>query len=638
MEAMRRQLGPFEVPLTAGRAVETDKTEKFRYYTFEVPNLNDKLVLNSECTLRTGGSENLVTITAIDRENLTLRSDWKINLDASDHTLIIYPWFLYERLIAVLDSLLEKPDPYISNALMLFGKKPSQKSQKHLRKDQTELNSSQEKAVQLCSDSNLAFVWGPSGTGKTTTLGHIIVELLAQKKRVLVTSTTNAAVDQALEKLSNLAEARNDLQQGSIIRVGQTSEETFGAGLSEVAVRLNKARTERLDRLRRRHRSLESQVNQCEQLSGMLKSNAEPQQLNFLSEVKTELISEADLAPVFGKKRSGTIFRQPPDSQLEVISNRKKRLSRLADLYEKKIAQINETMRYQESAAVQNARVILSTMANVYISSLLERECFDVVIVEEAGMAVLPTLFYCATLAEGKTIMVGDPKQLPPIVQSRESYVYKAMGRNIFEVTVPGINDSEFVVMLDTQYRMHPVIGDLVSRLFYSSELKNSHMTQERKSITEKAPYPGSPLVAVDTKNHTGCQTEKGSYSRFNEKTAQFCVSLARDAVRSGIESIAVISPYAAQARLIDRLLREYPRESKFIECRTVHRFQGGERDMVILDTVDTEPLQPGILLSGLQPGSSAANLINVALSRARGKLIIVADVEYFKKNSPTVR
>ena len=61
-----------------------------------------------------------------------------------------------------------------------------------------------------------------------------------------------------------------------------------------------------------------------------------------------------------------------------------------------------------------------------------------------------------------------------------------------------------------------------------------------------KTPYPGFPLVAVDTKNHTGCQTEKGSYSRFNEKTAQFCVSLARDAVRSGIESIAIISPHAA--------------------------------------------------------------------------------------------
>ena len=50
---------------------------------------------------------------------------------------------------------------------------------------------------------------------------------------------------------------------------------------------------------------------------------------------------------------------------------------------------------------------------------------FDVIIVEEAAMAVLPTLFYCAALAKA------------PIVQSKTEYVYQAMGRNIFEIAVP---------------------------------------------------------------------------------------------------------------------------------------------------------------------------------------------------------
>ena len=56
---------------------------------------------------------------------------------------------------------------------------------------------------------------------------------------------------------------------------------------------------------------------------------------------------------------------------------------------------------------------------------------------------------------------------------------------------------------------------------------------------------------------------------------------------------------------------------------------------MVILDTVDAAPLAPGILLAGQTPDSSAQNLINVSISRARGKLIIIADVAYFKSNSP---
>jgi superfamily I DNA and/or RNA helicase len=64
-----------------------------------------------------------------------------------------------------------------------------------------------------------------------------------------------------------------------------------------------------------------------------------------------------------------------------------------------------------------------------------------------------------------------------------------------------------------------------------------------------------------------------------------------------------------------------------------VHRFQGGERDMVIFDTVDADPLPPGILLAGNSPGASSANLINVSLSRARGKLVVIADVQYFRRH-----
>src|ERR1017187_10236340 len=67
------------------------------------------------------------------------------------------------------------------------------------------------------------------------------------------------------------------------------------------------------------------------------------------------------------------------------------------------------------------------------------------------------------------------------------------------------------------------------------------------------------------------------------------------------------------------------------VHCATVHRFQGNERDVVILDTVDGPPLEPGTLLCGRGPASASANLLNVSLSRARGKLILIADVDYFR-------
>ncbi|HEX8107232.1 MAG TPA: AAA domain-containing protein, partial [Kofleriaceae bacterium] len=68
--------------------------------------------------------------------------------------------------------------------------------------------------------------------------------------------------------------------------------------------------------------------------------------------------------------------------------------------------------------------------------------------------------------------------------------------------------------------------------------------------------------------------------------------------------------------------------------CATIHRFQGRECDVVILDLVDAAPMRPGLLLSG-GLRSDAAQLLNVSLSRARGKLILVADVGYFEAQAP---
>jgi superfamily I DNA and/or RNA helicase len=189
--------------------------------------------------------------------------------------------------------------------------------------------------------------------------------------------------------------------------------------------------------------------------------------------------------------------------------------------------------------------------------------------------------------------------------------------------------------MLDIQYRMHPIIGELVSHLFYEGRLRHGKNTVERKAIAEKKPYPGAPLVVIDTDRTTTCAIHEGSFSRFNERTAQACSDLAVEAVRNGVQSVAIITPYVAQSRLIRQQLSRFPKEARQVECRTVHRFQGGERDLVILDTVDASPLPPGILLTDHSAQSSAKNLINVSISRARGKLIIISDVSYFRDNSP---
>jgi superfamily I DNA and/or RNA helicase len=113
-----------------------------------------------------------------------------------------------------------------------------------------------------------------------------------------------------------------------------------------------------------------------------------------------------------------------------------------------------------------------------------------------------------------------------------------------------------------------------------------------------------------------------------NQTSAEATADLALDAVRGGSASVAVITPYAAQAAEIRRLLAAR-RIADTVECSTIHRFQGRECDVVILDLVDAAPMRPSALLG------DAPNLLNVSISRARGKLVIVADVAYFQAAAP---
>jgi superfamily I DNA and/or RNA helicase len=632
MEAMRQRLGSFEMPLADGTAMEREGDQ--RRYGFRVVQLNDKLVVHGECTLVTGGGEALVTILSLDGDQIVLGCERDIDPHQASPILVIYPWFLYQKLLIALRNLLGDDSYCTDSALALFGRRPPRDFDlPPLVSDGTcRLNASQRQAVHLSCSRTPAFVWGPPGTGKTTTLGHIVLALLDLDQRILITSTTNAAVDQALDRLMELDEATEALERGQIVRIGQGGERSH-ASLPQVVRRLNGKVRDELAGLHQRRARLRTRIEGCVQLLAVLADAGEPQQLGLFGNDVPAAVNPWRLGTSFGERHASAIMGQSRPEQQRLIARRQRRLEAALGLLEKRVSDRLRLLRHEETRVVREARVVLATMSNVYINRLLEPERFDTVIVEEAGMCVLPTLFYCACLARQRTIMVGDPRQLPPIVQSNQHYVHRAMGRGIFAVTVPQPHDSDLVAMLDTQYRMHPDIGDLVGRLFYDGRLRHGDNTRDTQAIADRSPYPGAPVVVVDTAGSTTCAARQGGYSRYNEASARLCVDLAIQAVGDGIASVAIITPYVEQSRLIRRLLSAAPELSGKVECRTVHRFQGGERDMVILDTVDAEPLPPGILLAGSAPGASSSNLINVSISRARGKLVVVADVAYFRRH-----
>ena len=610
--AMRAASAASEIPLARGEDLGALR------YRFEVAS-SERLVPGTACTLRTARGEQAATIERIADGQLSLAASQPIDLEATPIALVVAPWFLYERLVQALDSL-HVDRHAIAAALVLFGKRPHARTATALRGDHAPLDPSQRAAVELCSASELAFIWGPPGTGKTMTLASVIEELLAQGKRILLVSTTNAAIDQALAKLAT----RAWFAPGAMVRLGRSDAETFGAELADIVELRHGAHRATQDRLRRRIGELEQTLRFARALVEDLAPAVVAQQALFAT--APPRLRGGALARVFSPGLADAIADRDPRDQLRALEQRIARLARVRVLAKARVAELAAADRDLETRIVAEARLVMCSLTTAYLSPLMTDQRFDVLIAEEAGMATLPPLFYAACLCRERAIVVGDPRQLPPIVQSNDDLVRRAIGRNIFEITVPAPEDSELVAMLGVQYRMHPAIGTLVGDLFYGGRLIHLADRPATEAIAARAPFPGQAIAIVDTRASTTCERSAKGSSRINPRSAELTAELALEAARGGTSSIAVITPYAAHAAEIRRLLA-LRKLADLVECSTIHRFQGRECDVVILDLVDAAPMRQSALL--------APNLLNVSISRARGKLVIVADVAYFAATAP---
>lgn len=154
METMRSQMRSFEFPLFNGRAQNPDLGEiTDRYnYQFSHTGSTDKLNPDQEYTLRHEGCEYLIRVTAVNVGALQLQCAEQIRINAKGHTLVIDPWFLYEKLLDALTSL--SPEQNIDNALRLFGRLPTTPLNLSPQLDHGELNESQQRAIALCCQKN----------------------------------------------------------------------------------------------------------------------------------------------------------------------------------------------------------------------------------------------------------------------------------------------------------------------------------------------------------------------------------------------------------------------------------------------------------------------------------------------------
>ncbi len=294
------------------------------------------------------------------------------------------------------------------------------------------------------------------------------------------------------------------------------------------------------------------------------------------------------------------------------------------------------------TSVMKEAKVLGATCTKSYLS-VREIGQVDTVIIDEASMVLLPMVWFVAGLARDRVIVCGDFRQIPPIVQTAQQAVHDVLGHDVFsEVGLDGPPaDDARMVMLDTQHRMDKAICGLISEPMYGGLLETA-ADKEAPQSTRKPPPPyDGTLTIIDTSDLWPFESVNAFFSRFNLMHALLARNLAWHLHRRGYiqtkQDLAICTPYAAQARLINKLL-DGENLGSLVQVGTVHSFQGDERDAIVLELPEGHggARMLGQFLQGVPPKQIGARLINVAVSRARNHLIALANLTYLDRLLPS--
>jgi hypothetical protein len=314
----------------------------------------------------------------------------------------------------------------------------------------------------------------------------------------------------------------------------------------------------------------------------------------------------------------------------------------VADLADQ-IRDIEGDMADLAAAVVADARVLGTTGTRAYLSVELIG-LVDLVIVDEASMMLVPLVWFVAGMSRERVVLCGDFRQLPPILQSEDPAVLNVIGGDVFQaagVSALDPNDRR-IVMLDTQRRMDEEICALISGPMYGGRLRTATDLAFQKDRTDRR-RPAAPfdhaLTVIDTSDLRPIETYDDSSSRLNTMHALLVRNLAWHLREQGYfqsrEDLGVCTPYAAQTRLIRKLLEGESLTD--VQVGTVHAFQGDERNAIVLEIPESEGSSKlGRFVTGVAPDDTGARLINVAVSRAQNHLIVIANLEHLDRLLPS--
>ncbi|MBR5193312.1 MAG: AAA family ATPase [Bacteroidaceae bacterium] len=279
-------------------------------------------------------------------------------------------------------------------------------------------------------------------------------------------------------------------------------------------------------------------------------------------------------------------------------------------------------------ALFSEARVIACTLVSSANRILMGMK-FGTLFIDEAAQA-LEAACWIAIRKADRVILAGDHCQLPPTIKCIE-----AMRGGLDETLMQKIvrNKPETVSLLKTQYRMNDEIMRFSSEWFYHGEL-NSAPEVKYRSILDF----DTPIVWINTEE-LDCNEEfvGESFGRINKAEAMLCIEELKKYINKiGKERLleeridfGIISPYKAQVQYLRQLVKKdvfFKPFRSLMTINTVDGFQGQERDVILISLVRAnEDGQIGFL--------NDLRRMNVAITRARMKLIILGDASTLTKH-----
>lgn len=280
----------------------------------------------------------------------------------------------------------------------------------------------------------------------------------------------------------------------------------------------------------------------------------------------------------------------------------------------------NDKLDNYQNDVLAEADVVLCTctMTNRDIIKNIASK-FQFALIDESTQAIEPDCLLPFELNSGHVALLGDHMQLGPIVKSSK-LKESTFAKSLFERLV----DNGFKpFLLGIQYRMHPKLYELPNSLFYDNSVESS-VTAEQRTQNVSFCWPASdyPMMLW----HCDQEETIDIDTYYNIREARRCKVLIDMLLESGVSAtqIAVITPYAGQRSYIRNVVFDHDASHATVDVEILEDFQGRERDYIIFTCVrSNSDRRIGFLANEKR--------LNVAITRARCGLFILANVDMFK-------